>query len=79
MTNSKESDVLSTLTYKSIGLVHSPFKEPKNVPIQATASRGAIGTPEIFSEYVERLRDIEAAVSVFTLLHSQATKHWGII
>ena len=50
---------MSVLTYKSIGVVHSPFKEPKNVPIQAVASKGTTGTLEIYPEYAEGLQDLD--------------------
>ena len=44
---------MSELTYIPIGVVHSPFKEPKNVPIQATASKGITGNIEVYPQYVE--------------------------
>ncbi len=65
---------MSTLTYKSIGVVHSPFKEPKNVPIQAIASKGVAGTLEIYPEYVEGLRDLEGFSHLILLYHFHLVK-----
>jgi tRNA-Thr(GGU) m(6)t(6)A37 methyltransferase TsaA len=65
---------LSTITYKSIGLVHSPFKEPKNVPIQAVASKGTAGTLEIYPEYVEGLIDLEGFSHLILLYHFHLIK-----
>ena len=60
---------MSSLTYKSIGVVHSPFKEPKNVPIQAAASKSTSGTLEIYPEYAEGLHDIEDFSHLILLYH----------
>lgn len=65
---------MSTITYKSIGLVHSPFKEPKNVPIQAVASKGTAGTLEIYPEYVEGLIDLEGFSHLILLYHFHLIK-----
>ena len=50
---------MSAITYRPIGVVHSPFKEPKNVPIQAAASKGTKGTIKVDPEYIEGLTDLE--------------------
>lgn len=60
---------VSKLTYTPIGVVHSPFKEPKNVPIQATASQGIAGTIEIYPQYVEGLKDLEGFSHIILLYH----------
>jgi tRNA-Thr(GGU) m(6)t(6)A37 methyltransferase TsaA len=43
---------------KSIGIIHSPFKNKEDTPIQPFKSR-AIGSVEVFKEYERGLRDIE--------------------
>jgi tRNA (adenine37-N6)-methyltransferase len=65
---------LSALTYKPIGVVYSPFKEPKNVPIQATAAKGITGTIEIYPEYVEGLKDLEGFSHIILLYHFHLIK-----
>ena len=65
---------MSVLTYKSIGVVHSPFKEPKNVPIQAVASKGTTGTLEIYPEYVEGLQDLDGFSHLILLYHFHLIK-----
>jgi tRNA (adenine37-N6)-methyltransferase len=57
------------ITFKPIGIVHSPYKEPKNVPIQAIASNGTEGTIEIYPQYTEGLRDIEGFSHLIVLFH----------
>jgi tRNA-Thr(GGU) m(6)t(6)A37 methyltransferase TsaA len=65
--------VTNTITYKPIGIVHSPFKEPKNVPIQASASHEA-GSIEIYPEYSEGLRDLEGFTHIILVYHFHLTK-----
>jgi tRNA (adenine37-N6)-methyltransferase len=60
---------VNALTYKPIGVVHSPFKEPKNVPIQAAASDGAVGTIEVYPQYAEGLTDLEGFSHLILLYH----------
>lgn len=60
---------MSTITYKSIGIIHSPFKEPKNVPIQAVAAKGTRGTIELNAEYIEGLVDLQGFSHIILLYH----------
>ncbi|HDO19369.1 MAG TPA: tRNA (N6-threonylcarbamoyladenosine(37)-N6)-methyltransferase TrmO, partial [Thermoplasmatales archaeon] len=50
---------MEEIKYRPIGVIHSPFKEPRGTPIQPIAGRGIEGTVEVFSEYVDGLKDIE--------------------
>jgi tRNA (adenine37-N6)-methyltransferase len=65
---------MSGLIYTPIGVVHSPFKEPKNVPIQATASKGTTGTIEVYPEYVAGLKDLEGFSHIILLYHFHLIK-----
>jgi len=65
---------MNEITYKPIGVVHSPFKEPKNVPIQAAASKGTKGTIEVNPEYTEGLKDLEGFSHIILLYHFSLVK-----
>ena len=43
----------------SIGIIHTPYKEPKGIPIQGKFEKGVIGKAELFPEYQDGLKDIE--------------------
>ncbi len=43
---------------KPIGIIHSPFSEKEQTPIQVTRSQ-AIGMVEVFPEFADGLKDIE--------------------
>ena len=45
--------------FKQIGIIHSPFKETKGTPIQATAAKGIEGTVELFGIYSRGLKDLK--------------------
>ena len=62
------------VTYHVIGIIHSPFKEPKEVPIQPTSARGVRGTVEVFPEYAPGLKDIEGFSHIILLYHFHLAK-----
>jgi tRNA-Thr(GGU) m(6)t(6)A37 methyltransferase TsaA len=45
-------------TLKPIGVIHSPFTQKENMPIQASRSQ-ATGHVEVFEDYAAGLKDIE--------------------
>ncbi|XHH09526.1 MAG: tRNA (N6-threonylcarbamoyladenosine(37)-N6)-methyltransferase TrmO [Candidatus Bathyarchaeia archaeon] len=67
------SAVVNEVTYRPIGVVHSPFKEPKNVPIQAAAS-GTSGTVEVYPQYLEGLKDLDGFSHIILLYHFHKVK-----
>ena len=46
------------ITLSSIGMIHSPFTEPAQAPIQASRST-ALGSVEIFPQFMEGVGDLE--------------------
>ncbi len=55
-----------------IGIVHSPFEVPQGMPIQAALS-DAVGTLEIYPEYVDGLSDIAGFDYLILLYHFHIT------
>ncbi len=51
--------MLKIITYTPIGVIRSPFGEPKGTPIQPPAAKGVKGTVEVFEEYSRGLEDLE--------------------
>jgi len=62
------------ITYKPIGIIHTPFKETIGVPIQASVAKNVIGTVEIFPEYVEGLKDLEGFSHIILIYHFHLVK-----
>jgi tRNA-Thr(GGU) m(6)t(6)A37 methyltransferase TsaA len=65
---------MNEIKYKPIGIIHSPFKEPKGTPIQPAGAKGANGTVEIFPAYAEGLKDIEGFSHIILLYHFHLSK-----
>jgi len=49
-----------------IGVIHSPFTEKDKTPIQASRSQ-AIGLVEVYPEFADGLKDIEALSHIYLL------------
>jgi len=60
---------MSEIRYKPIGIIYSPFKEPRGTPIQPAGARDIEGTVEIAPEYVEGLKDIEGFSHIILIYH----------
>jgi tRNA-Thr(GGU) m(6)t(6)A37 methyltransferase TsaA len=70
----QKDESMSEIKYKPIGVIHSPFKEPKGTPIQPAGAKGIKGIVEIFPEYAEGLKDIEGFSHVILLYHFHLSK-----
>ena len=62
------------IKYKPIGIIHSPFKEPKGTPIQPAGAKGIEGTVEVFPEYAEGLKDVEGFSHIILIYHFHLSK-----
>ena len=60
---------MNVIRYKPIGVIHSPFKEPKGTPIQPAGAKGIDGTVEVFPEYVKGLKDMEGFSHIILIYH----------
>jgi len=70
---------MEDITYKQIGIIHSPFKEPKGTPIQSAGAEGIDGTVEVFPEYAEGLRDVEGFSHVILIYHFHLSRRSSLL
>ena len=70
----QKDESMNDIKYKPIGVIHSPFKEPKGTPIQPAGAKGTDGIVEIFPEYTEGLKDIEGFSHIILLYHFHLSK-----
>ena len=70
---------MSEVVYRPIGVVHSPFKEPQDVPIQSVAARGIMGHVEVAGEYVEGLRDVEGFSHLILIYHCHLAQDYSLL
>jgi len=75
----QNGESMDDIKYKPIGIIHSPFKEPRGTPIQPAGAKGINGTVEIFPEYAEGLKDIESFSHIILLYHFHLSKGAALI
>jgi tRNA-Thr(GGU) m(6)t(6)A37 methyltransferase TsaA len=54
---------------KPIGVIHSPFTDPKSMPIQPVSKNAAAGSVEVFPEFAAGLKDVEGFSHLWLLYH----------
>ena len=64
---------------KPIGIIHTPYKESKGIPIQGKFEKGAAGQIEIFPEYQEGLKDIEGFSHLILIYYFDRAKEEKLI
>lgn len=65
---------MNDIKFKPIGIIHSPFKEMKGVPIQPSAGEGIKGTVEVFPEYLKGLTDIDGFSHIILIYYFHLLK-----
>ena len=67
---------MEKIIFEPIGIIHSPFKDVKGVPIQPPAAKGIKGEVEIFNDYVEGLKDLDGFSHIYLLFYfHKSTKY----
>jgi len=69
---------MKRIQYKPIGIIRSPFKDTKGMPIQPTGAKGIRGRVVIEPEYVDGLRDIEGFSHIILLYHFHLSKGFSL-
>jgi len=55
--------------YKPIGVIHSPFHNLEEMPIQPSSESSGLGTVEIYTEFVDGLKDLSGFSHIYLLYH----------
>jgi tRNA-Thr(GGU) m(6)t(6)A37 methyltransferase TsaA len=66
------------ITYKPIGIIHTPFTEHKGTPIQPRRGRGIQGTIEIFPQYAEGLADLDGFSHIYLIFHLHRSEGFNL-
>ena len=62
------------ITIKPIGIINTPYKEPKGIPIQGKFEKGVASTVRLFPEYRAGLKDIEGFSHLILIYHFNRSK-----
>jgi len=60
---------MNQISFKSIGIIHTPFKKIQNMPIQPSAAFGVKGHIVLNEEYIEGLSDLDGFSHIYLLYH----------
>jgi tRNA-Thr(GGU) m(6)t(6)A37 methyltransferase TsaA len=60
---------MNEIIFKPIGVIYSPFKDLKDMPIQPAGAQGVEGRVEIFPEFTAGLKDVDGFSHLALLYH----------
>jgi len=60
---------VNEITYKPIGVIHSPFTVKGDIPIQGVYAGGCKGQVEVFPDYIEALKDVDGFSHLILIYH----------
>jgi len=66
------------IEFKPIGIIHSPFKALKDMPIQPAGAIGVPGTVEVFKEYHDGLKDLDGFSHIILLYHLHCSNEFRL-
>ena len=66
------------IVFQPIGVIHSPFTEPKGMPIQAAGAAGIMGTAEVFEEFHPGLKDLDGFSHIILLYHFHRSQGYSL-
>ncbi len=69
---------MDVITYRPIGVIHSPFKDVEGVPIQPAAASGVKGTVELNPEMAAGLKDLDGFSHVILLYHFHLSEGYSL-
>ncbi len=74
-TKHKKNEII----FKSIGIIHSPFKDREGMPIQPIGAQGVKGQIEIFPEFKDGLRDLDGFSHIILLFNFHLSTDYNLL
>ena len=66
------------IVYQTIGIIRTPFHDPKGMPIQPAGARGMQGRVEVFREYQAGLKDLDGFSHIILLYDFHRSKGFNL-
>jgi tRNA-Thr(GGU) m(6)t(6)A37 methyltransferase TsaA len=67
------------ITYKPIGVIHTPFKKQSSTPIQGVFAPDNTGEVEVFLQYIDGLKDIAGFSHLILIYHFHLAEGYSLI
>ena len=74
-TKHKQKEII----FKSIGIIHSPFKDRERMPIQPIGAQGVKGQIEIFPEFKDGLKDLDGFSHIILLFNFHLSTDYKLL
>jgi len=69
---------MTEIIFTPIGTIHSPFNDPRDMPIQPVGARGVRGTIELDPIYAAGLKDLEGFSRIIVLYHFHRSSGYSL-
>jgi tRNA-Thr(GGU) m(6)t(6)A37 methyltransferase TsaA len=69
---------MKPIQYKPIGIIHSPFRNPRGMPIQPVGAQDISGTVELRAEYGDGLKDLEGFSHIILIYHFHLSEGYSL-
>jgi tRNA-Thr(GGU) m(6)t(6)A37 methyltransferase TsaA len=69
---------MDQICYRPIGIIHSPFREPKGTPVQPRKAKNVSGTIEIFPEFKKGLADLDGFSHIILIYHMHLSRGYSL-
>jgi len=66
------------ITFKPIGIIHSPHKTIEGIPIQPAGAKGIKGEIEIYKEFEGGLKDLDGFSHIYLLYYFHKSKDYSL-
>lgn len=67
-----------TIVYRPIGMIHSPYRDTEDMPIQPPGAAGVAGTVTINESYRDGLRDVDGFSHLILLYHFHLSRGFSL-
>jgi len=69
---------MNEIIYKPVGIIHTPYGNTRDVPIQPVAAKGIKGTIEVFPDYAAGLKDVDGFSHIILIYHFHLSKGYQL-
>ena len=69
---------MKKIAFRPIGIIQTPFKDKKGMPIQPSGAKGIRGTINIRAEYTDGLKDLEGFSHIILIYHFHLSKDYSL-
>jgi len=66
------------MLFTPIGIIHTPFKQTSDMPIQPSGAKGSKGTIKLKPEFAAGLKDLEGFSHIILLYHFHKSKKYTL-